>query len=274
MDNSAADLDDLATRLWPLVVQRIDELVEMTSEVGSWSVRSNTSLSGDDRRSRPYQTSHAVQSCLATGIDNLHGLRHMMFGAPSEQPSRIVIHQAAHYLLARGALESFATGLWLLTPAARAERVTRTLRWHVQNVKDMHTALEALPDQTLSTTREEKLINLETAITRTVGSIPPGFRRGYSTTEVVRYVDETRGQANQMLSTQFIWQLCSGFAHGRPWASLGFLEREELPTEDPDILHTRMTSDLPRSLMAPQHALDLCEQLLATYRMRNIPHIT
>ena len=155
VDNSAADLDDLATRLWPLVVQRIDELVEMTSEVGSWSVRSNTSLSGDDRRSRPYQTSHAVQSCLATGIDNLHGLRHMMFGAPSEQPSRIVIHQAAHYLLARGALESFATGLWLLTPAARAERVTRTLRWHVQNVKDMHTALEALPDQTLSTTREE-----------------------------------------------------------------------------------------------------------------------
>lgn len=34
-----------------------------------------------------------------------------------------------------------------------------------------------------------------------------------------------------------------------------------------------MTSDLPRALMAPQHALDLCEQLLATYQMRNTPHI-
>lgn len=86
MDNSAADLDDLAARLWPLVVQRIDELVKMTSEVGSWSVRPNTSLSGDDRRTRPYQTSHAIQSCLATGIDNLHGPRHMMFAPPQNNP--------------------------------------------------------------------------------------------------------------------------------------------------------------------------------------------
>src|SRR5215210_2469033 len=44
-----------------------------------------------------------------------------------------------------------------------------------------------------------------------------------------------------MLTTRFTWQLCPGFAHGRPWASLGFLEREELPTDDPDVLHARMT---------------------------------
>lgn len=61
------------------------------------------------------------------------------------------------------------------------------------------------------------------------------------------------------------------FAHGRAWASLGLLEREELTTGDPDILHARMTSDLPRSLVAPQRALDLCDQLLATYRMRSTP---
>lgn len=266
------ELDQLARQLWPRVLSEIDHLAAQSAEVGSWTVTSGTSLAGDDRQTRPYQTSHAVQACLVAGIDNLNGLRYMMFGPPDASDRRATIHQAAHYLLSRGAIENFATALWMVKPPSRPERVTRTLRWHAQNIRDMQSALDRLPVESSSRTRERKLEDVEQVLSRAVGHIPPKFRNGYTATEVVKYVDTVCAQDNAMLSTHFIWQLCSGFAHGRPWASLGFLEREELETDDPDVLHARMTSDLPRALMAPQHALTLCRELLATYAARSMRH--
>ena len=156
----------------------------------------------------------------------------------------------------------------MLSPASRPERVTRTLRWHAQNVRDMHVALDPLPVESSTTTRDQQFERLERVLRDATGEVPPRFRNGYTTTEAIRHVDGILPSDGRMLTTLFIWRLCSGFAHGRPWASLGFLEREDLQTDDPEILHARMTSDLPRALMAPQHALDLAQQLQALYRSR------
>lgn len=266
------EIDVLAQRLVPRVLQQIDTLAEQAAAIGNWTVPSGTSLAADDRATRPYQASHAIQACLIAGIDNLNGLRYMMFGPPDVKNRDVTIHQAAHYLLARGAIENFATGLWMIMPKSRPERLTRTMRWHAQNIRDMHSALDPLPVEATFTTREEKLEALETVLISATGGVPPRFRHGYTATEVVRFADTVSPTESKLLSTESIWRLCSGFAHGRPWANLGFLAREELPTNDPDILHARLTSDLPRALMAPQHALKLCTALLSAYNRRSTSH--
>lgn len=266
----AAHLEDLAAKVWPRLISEIDELA-LGAQAGVWSVPLKTSLAADDQRTKPFHTSHAVHQCLVAGIDNLSGLRHMIFGAPGAHCEEATLHHAAHYLLARGAIENFATALWILDPSSRSERVTRTLRWHAQNIKDMHAALAPLPVEFSTTTREEKFERLEQILRDSVGGVPARFRSGYTTTEVVEYVDDAFSATDSFFSTVFIWRLCSGFAHGRPWASIGFLEQEELVSDDPEVVHTRMKSDLPRALMAPQHALELCGRLLATYRTRSTP---
>lgn len=99
-------MSDLATKLWPHVIQEIDNLAR-SGEEAVRSVPTGTSLATDDERTRPFQTSHALQQCLVAGIDNLGGLRHMIFGAPGETAASVTVHQSAHYLLARGAIENF-----------------------------------------------------------------------------------------------------------------------------------------------------------------------
>jgi hypothetical protein len=118
-------------------------------------------------------------------------------------------------------------GLWILAPQRRALRVERTLRWHAKNVTDQHSALDRLHLPT-KRTREEKLSQLEAMVSAAIGHVPPRFRNGYTASEVLRYADETNPdrEANAFLSAQLVWQLCSEFAHGRPWASLTFQEQE------------------------------------------------
>jgi len=262
------DFDSLAGQLWPGVVEEIDELVRRADSYAVWATQPGTPLAGDDRATRPFQLSHAVQLLLNAGIDNLNGVRHLTFGRPDhDHGGQMILHQAAHYVLARGAIENFATALWMLGPRRRAVRVERLVRWHIQNVNDSHSATDRFgvpaPKE-----RGPRLSELESIALASLGQLPPRLRRGYSTTDVVRYVDELRPSTG-LMSTHFIWQLCSGFAHARPWAHLTFLERDLQPTPDPDVLHARLTSSMGRALFAPKHALELCDTLLHRHERLN-----
>jgi hypothetical protein len=264
------ELEELAAKAWPEVVSSIDALVGR-AERGEWRTVARSSLSGDNAATEPFQTSHAVHMLLNAGIDALNGVRHLIWGRPGDQPTQPVLHQAAHYVLARAAIENFATALWILHPRKRALRVERTLRWHVKNVTDQHSALDRLGLPT-NRSREQKLSQLEGKVAAAIGTVPPKFRNGYTATEVLRYADETNPDhaSNSFLSAQLVWQLCSGFAHGRPWASLTFQEQETRPTDDPDILSVRLTSDMHRALLAPKEALHLLEPLLKLHDQRNL----
>lgn len=90
------ELDALALRAWPDVVEMIDALVRR-AEAGGWgAVLPRTSLVADDVRASPFQTSHVVQLLLNAATDNLHGVRHLIWGPLGQQSDQPVIHQAAH----------------------------------------------------------------------------------------------------------------------------------------------------------------------------------
>lgn len=165
-----SQLEELAAKVWPDVVSSIDRLVAR-AEGGEWHTIERSSLSGDDALTRPFQTSHAVHMLLSAGIDALNGVRHLIWGRPEHESPGPVLHQAAHYVLARTAIENFATGLWILAPRKRTLRVERTLRWHVKNVTDQHSALDRLNLPT-NRSREQKLAQLEGLVTAVVGQVP------------------------------------------------------------------------------------------------------
>lgn len=260
------ELDALALKAWPDVIRVIDALVDRAERGGLDGVRPRTSLATDDARTSPFQTSHAVQMLVNAAIDNLHGVRHLIWGPRGEWTGEPVIHQAAHYVLARGAIENAAAALWILAPASRADRVTRTLRWHAQNVIDQVNALAEISEaeQPDLAKRLDRLAEIGTAA---LGSEPPRLRRGYTATETLRHATALDTQAS--MPPIFVWRLCSGFAHGRPWASLSFQEIEKHPTVDPDVFAARVTSDLTRALLAPKAGLHLLERVIKLYNVRN-----
>lgn len=264
-------LGQLAIARWSEIVPLIDRLVERAETQGEWRVLPRTALSADDAASQPHQMSHAVRMLLNAGIDNLNGVRHLVFGRPGDDKPSVVLHQAAHAVLARGAIENFATAIWMLGPRRRADRLEHLLRWHAKNVKDQHAAVDRFGAEVGgSRSRDEKLTELLEKMTRIAGD-DRGILKGYTTTQTLIFTDEFTGHDFDGLPTHFVWQLCSGFAHARPWASLSTLEHELFDTEDPSVVHLRLTSDLPRALMAPHRAMELCELLLKRWTLLNTP---
>jgi hypothetical protein len=87
-----------------------------------------------------------------------------------------------------------------------------------------------------------------------VGCDKKVIRAGYSSTEVLQYAAR---ETSILPSPHLMWQVCSGFAHGRRWASLGMNATEIKPGPDEGVSTMRFTSDHKRLLGAgwPAHGL-------------------
>lgn len=256
---SESDIESKWLEMSPL----IDRMMERVGTRGEFSVASGSSLAGDDRASDPYQTSHALQMCLTAGVDHLHALKELVLG-------RGVVHVAAPASLARGALENFGVAYWILGPADRSERILRTLKWHAKNAKDGSTALAPLPSMN-GLSLEQKLAKLYAVASRR-GLLNKDVKAGYSSTEAVTYAEVSA--PDLPLGVVLPWRLCSGFAHGRPWAYLGSLNRvEERSETDPDVVNVQLTSDLSKVLYPSLAALQLLERYLRLYERRSQNHV-
>lgn len=92
------------------------------------------------------------------------------------------------------------------------------------------------------------------------------YRKGYSSTEVVLAAEEAFPELK--LGVLFPWQLCSGFAHGRPWAFQGGTPREEMDDEDPDMVILKLTPSLSTTLYPTMAAVELAQAFLRLYESR------
>lgn len=97
------------------------------------------------------------------------------------------------------------------------------------------------------------------------------LKGGYSSTEAVLYAEAVA--PNLDLGVSLPWRLCSGFAHGRPWAYLGSLDLEKKPEPPGGMTRVRITSDLTRALYPNLAALHLLERFLRLYEMRSACHL-
>jgi len=252
-------LDDAQVQAkWAELAPLLDRMMERVESPDEFPILRASSLNGDDKATSPYHLSYAIRQCLAAGVDHLHAVKVLVI-------DQQVLHLAAPASLARGALENFATAYWILHPSSRTERVERALRWHAQNFKDQEKATASL-SISRSHSLDEKLVRLEQI--GAARQIPAKcIRRGYTSTAAVSYADS--GATNLDLGVLLPWQICSGFAHGRPWAYLGVSDRLESPNQEVDRLNVRLTNDHARALYPTLAAMRLLEQLLRLYQSRS-----
>ncbi|WP_162563436.1 hypothetical protein [Mycolicibacterium mucogenicum] len=251
--------EDIAAK-WLEIAPGIDKMATRIQDPGDFPVSRGSSLSGDDTHSAPYCVSHAVRSCLVSGVDHLHAAKCLVLDLQ-------VLHASAVYSLIRGSLENLAAAYWMLHPTRRNDRIERTLRWHAKNFKDQASALQplGLADES---TREAKLSRLD-AIAVQRGIAVSDVRSGYFSSTAVRYVDKHSPVSAPLLP----WQVCSGFAHGRPWAVLGMSEQEQYESADPTVVNLRLTSDLSRVLYPTLSAFRLMVEVVGLLQQRSSPAI-
>ena len=243
---------------WREISDHVDRVMDRVGQRDGFEVLSRSSLSKDDRDTDPYQLSHAVRHCSAIGTDNLHALTQLVV---KDQ----VLHLSAPYTLARAALEVFSAAFTMLHPSSRTVRIENLLRWHAQNINDQHKATNSLAlNEKLTRTKEEKLDNLESIANR--HGVGRQFRQGATSTHAAKYA--TQHTNHDVL---LCWQICSGFAHGRQWASLGTSDRETFDTDDPNVSYLRMTSSLTTVLYPVNGAELLLRDLIKLWENRSRP---
>jgi hypothetical protein len=212
--------EDAAVHLQLLFAQ-ITRQVAQHDDQSRWQVRDGSSLFGDDRKSAPYQVSHEVVGLIGSAIDHLHALQNLVEGAN-------VLHPMATFTLARGAIETASAAAWMLAPAQRLDRVGRRLRFALKDNKDSYQASNGM-GLTRPKTQEE-VSNRILGIGEAAGIALSELRPTVTSTSMVSAAQNIPGAPRLLLS---MWRICSGFAHGRKWATLSVLDREEL-SSDPD----------------------------------------
>jgi hypothetical protein len=261
MSNPVVNDEDVS-RKWLEMGPLIDRMMQRVDASDEFPVAARSSLAGDDAAANPYHTSHALKMCLLAGVDHLHAMKVLIL-------DQQVLHIAAPSSLARGALENFATAYWILGPRSRNERVSRTLRWQATNFKDGDRAT-ASHNLNGPVSVETKLAKLYVVGARR-GVSQREIARGYSSTEAVKFAEADSPDLS--LGVVLPWRLCSGFAHGRPWAYLSMLNRDVESTADSDVLQVRLTNDLWRVQYPALAAMHLLEHFLRLYADRSGCHL-
>lgn len=243
--------DQQVTAKWSEIAHLIEVISTRIEDPNDFTVHPSSDLAEDNAASKPYHLSHCAQWCLNAGVDNLHALKMLVVGNGA-------LHSTAPYNLARGALENFGAGFWMLHPSDRKVRVERGLRWWSKNFKDQHRASRGLTNHTPLTSRLDSLSSLAEAAECDLTRI----RDGYSSTEALKYSQE-HSSAN---GPYLVWQVCSGFAHGRPWANIAMNAMENRGSPEEGVALVRLTTDHKRLLAVTLPAMHLLTDSLRLYQ--------
>ncbi|ANI39575.1 hypothetical protein MYVA_2398 [Mycolicibacterium vaccae 95051] len=162
-------------------------------------------------------------------------------------------------------MENFGAGFWILHPADPITRIEHGLRWWLKNVRDSDNAVRDLarPDYQPLQRRLERIIDIGLA----AGCDLQALNNRYFSTPVMEYANHHSSASNP----QLIWKICSGFAHGRPWASIGMNHMERNGNDDErGVSEVRFTSDHKRLLGVALPAFRLMTDLVRLMQDRSV----
>ncbi|SLL18420.1 Uncharacterised protein [Mycobacteroides abscessus subsp. abscessus] len=247
--------EEIAEAKWHReIAPAIQAVMDRLQDPSDLQVSTQSVMADDDTATDPYQLSHSARWCLNSGVNHLHALKTLVVDARA-------LHSSASYGLARGALENLGAGFWILHSDNRATRIEHSLRWWTTNFRDQERATKTMSSRPPLAAKLDRVEALARAAACDLSKI----RNGYSSTEALTYADTN----STALKPYLIWQICSGFAHGRPWAALVMNEMEQRPTEASGISLVRFTADHTRLLAVAMPAMHLLEDVLRLYQHRS-----
>ncbi|WP_446666609.1 hypothetical protein [Flexivirga sp. B27] len=238
---------------WAEMNPLVDRLAQRLGLPDEFPVLAGSALAGDETACAAYPVSHAASLCLTAAVDHLHAAKVLVADAGFH-------HLAASSTLARGVIENAATGYWMLMPRRRDERVTRALRWYLRNAHDQEEAAKGIADAGGATEAEVRKKIREASDRRGLDWAEVTSRL-YATSIIREVEEETR------LPLLFLWRVCSGLAHGRPWAYLGALTRETQVGDTSGVREIRLSSSSALALYPTLEAMHLVTEFI---RLRDL----
>lgn len=220
--------------------QVVSALVTILAPVDGWAQRSvgpvevqaGSRLEGDDRVTAPIQLSHATKGALVHAVDHLIALKQLILAAGT-------CPLYAAFSLARGAIETAATGAWLLSSDDQATRVRRRIKLQVRSMRAGDEFREVVKDPAPKSV-DDRLAELVSM------GAPFGIDQSDVKGTEIGYGVIVRQAAAELpkLSNDgpvALWMMCSALAHGEAWATHAVLDREIL-TDDGEVLGLRLTA--------------------------------
>lgn len=247
-EGEAVQPDEVIAEKWSEISAAVDRLAERIADPDDFVVLPDSALAGDDHACHPFEVSQAVRHLINASVDQLHGAKTLLHVVQIQ-------HLAVGATLARAALENTATAMWILGPTRRDERIERVLRWHARNYTD-----EASTMGHLAAEEPARHIDLIRTVAESRGIPAEVAASGYKVTTPINGAAPYTG-----MQVKFLWSVASGFAHGRPWAYQGLLQRETLPVDGHHGVR-RLTPRNDFSLWLPLEAVHLLGELI---RMRD-----
>lgn len=216
-----------------------------------------TRLKRVDSALRPYELSAATKRSLSASHDHLHTLMTLFTKGEAQ-------HTYAPFTLVRGSLEAVAQGLYGLGARSTSTMIQRSLHLEYSNVKNSHSFRRAFSE---INPNDKRLANLE-ARAEAAGVAVKSLKDYLTYSHIIRTVDKEHGADG--INTA-IWQLTSGIAHNKSWATVALTDREEIEGTRDDIgASFRVTSNTTWLATCVRTACILHEILRVTHERRSL----
>ncbi len=257
---SEADDDGLPWAGTDWLIEQVLKWNELTDRKPA-EVEQGSDLHNDGAKSPVYDVGHAAYSGFAQAVDHLHANQALITEAR-------MLHSFAPFSLVRGAMDNAALAVWLLAPTSQEERLTRRLHLAYEDMRQSDEAHHLLgpeapaPPRPIEV-RKHEVIDLAKSLNLDAGAVG-GKWTGYE--KIVRAAaTETPGLKPDRVA--HLWRCCSGFAHGRQWASLGLLDREE-EVRSPNVQNVRLTTTVEFVMLVASIPALINQRALALFEER------
>ncbi|KIA73440.1 hypothetical protein ANMWB30_23670 [Arthrobacter sp. MWB30] len=196
------------------------------------TVQANSPLSIDDAALQSFPVSQFAYAQLVVAFGCLESLRRMLV---DEVEERIHVTSGPYgpYALVRNALDSAACALWLLEPANSKLRIKRRI---MAQMSEIHLAFQFRQEMNFPAhqwNRDYRARMQEVADNANIGPFDVSKRKMPATTAILKSLERLKRQPG--VSWLGAWQLCSGHAHGKQWATLMSNELTEISRSASDL---------------------------------------
>lgn len=237
--------------------RRYEQLVERADAL---SLMPGSSLDMDRDAASYNPVSDLVENALGTALDHLHGLK------VSVESSGGVLLAMSSFTLIRTALEVAGTGLWILQPGSRDERLLRSRQVVWSNRRQLHIMQVERGSPDIGFARAEARLREQ------LDSRPALKGRSLTIATVTSRLTAIEpmlpGLAHPPLT---LWRMASGIAHGNTYVMYSLLEREQTQLPNEGSVEFEVTTSFTTVALFYEGALEMIESLLDLFDAQNVP---
>lgn len=266
--------EQVAVAVWEPLSGRVDEARDKFNGPYVSVVEDRSSLRMDDRYLGAWQSGSLHVTAMSAAVDALHHVQTVLRSVVSEGAG---LPMSALYPVLRTAVESASLAIYLLEPTKRDERLRRSFWVAAEDAKYADSfAMEssgAGSGGRLENVKREirELIHIRPSLgdPASFKFLPVKYSHLVAGADAAIAADPAIA-LTPALSALALWQLMSGLSHGKQWAFISALDRQDaIVDETNQTALVKMTSSAAVIAVAMTRAVEVLEIALRLYGQRS-----